>query len=649
MSDFNRDGFPDLAIGIPEESLGDDPRSGAVAILNGSIDGLVGEQILDQEILGLETNEEGDLFGEELAIGDFNDDDFDDLVIGIPRKSPGDDPQSGAVAILNGSTDGLVANSIVDQETLGVGTNEAEDLFGANLAVGDFNNDDFDDLVIAAPQKSFDEAPEAGALVTLNGSADGLTSDRFIDQETLGLGTNEAEDLFGAALAVGDFNDDDFDDLVVGVPQESFDNASQAGEIVVLNGSTEGLISNQTINQETSGLGTNEAEDLFGATLAVGDFDGDGFDDLVVAAPQESLDEDFQSGNVTLFRGSADGLVSDRAIDQETLGLGTNEVEDLFGAALTVGDFNRDGFDDLAIGIPGKTLENVSQAGSVAILNGSATGLVANSILEQESSGLEINDTEDLFGAALTADDFNQDGFDDLIVGIPGNNRQSGAAALFNGSGDGLVANSIIDQETLGLETNEPGEFFGVALASGSSDEIEIASENTIELFRFRNIMFETGTYIFVGAEERDFILNDPNLNQLFTLDGVADDGTINPAFTASTKAEDGLIPFFRLESLTVAGTFLFVSTAEYDFIFDDPVQSQQWKKQGFDPNNETEDIPEFYLLDGTANQGINFNRFQNEQNGTFLYAGAAETSSIINNPDLADIFMDQGIAFESL
>jgi hypothetical protein len=173
-------------------------------------------------------------------------------------------------------------------------------------------------------------------------------------------------------------------------------------------------------------------------------------------------------------------------------------------------------------------------------------------------------------------------------------------------------------------------------------------SKNTIELFRFRNTSFDTGTYVFVGTEERDNILESENLRDTFSLDGRQEDETINPAFKASTVSEEGLIPFYRLKSVDVAGTFLYVSTAEYNTIFDaDSEQKDQWEQEGLD--EEDNDIPEFYLYDGNADIGTKFNRFQNTENGTFLYAGEAETEAIENDPNLSSLFTNQGVAFESL
>jgi predicted outer membrane repeat protein len=168
-------------------------------------------------------------------------------------------------------------------------------------------------------------------------------------------------------------------------------------------------------------------------------------------------------------------------------------------------------------------------------------------------------------------------------------------------------------------------------------------NSNTIELFRFRNTSFDTGTYLFVGAGERDAILNNPDFNQTFELEG---DG--NAAFVASLEPGDDLIPFYRLQSIDVPGTYLFVSTGEYDAIFDENSdQRDKWIREGL--GDEGNDVAEFYLYDGSADRGTDFNRFQNTQNNTFLYAGPSETEGIENDPNLSGLFNNQGIAFESL
>jgi FG-GAP repeat len=587
MSDFNRDGFADLVVGIPGESPGDEPQSGAIAILNGSAEGLVAGRVFEQENLDLGTNDAGDGFGEALAVGDFNNDGFDDLIVGIPGESPGNDPRAGAIAILNGSSNGLVASRIEEQESLDLGTNDPEDSFGEALAVGDFNNDGFDDLIVGAPGESPGEDPQSGTISVLTGSSNGLVASRVFEQENLDLGTNDFNDAFGEALAVGDFNNDGFDDLIVGIPGESPGGDPQSGAIAVLNGSSSGLVANRVFEQENLDLGTNDPGDSFGEALAIGDFNNDGFDDLIVGIPGESPGDEPPSGAIAVLNGSSSGLVAGRVFTQESLDLGTNDPGDSFGEALAVGDFNNDGFDDVVIGAPGESPGGDPPSGTISILNGSAEGLVAGRVFEQENLDLGTNDTGDLFGAAL--------------------------------------ASSRSEEDTPPPVNPDP------------------LPEGQTGLYRFRNNTYPTGTYLFVGEQERDNILNNPELSRNFSLEGGG-----NRAFVASNQPADDLIPLYRLRNVDLTGTYLFVSTEEYDDIFaEDSNQRNKWVKEGLDPDGG--DVPEFYVYGAGANRGTEFHRFQNQDNNTFLYAGPSETEAINSDPNLSAVFADQGIAFESL
>ena len=390
--------------------------------------------------LGLD--EKGDLFGSTLAIGDFNSDGLDDVIVGAPGESPGSDPQSGYTFVFNGSNRGLVASQGLDQSMLGI--NEKGDLFGSSLAVGDFNGDGFDDLIVGAPGESPGSDPQSGYTFVFNGSNRGLIASQGLDQASLGI--NEKGDLFGSALAVGDFNGDGFDDVIVGAPGESPGADPQSGYAFVFNGSNRGLIASQGLDQAS--LGINEKGDLFGSALAVGDFNGDGFDDVIVGAPGESPGADPQSGYAFVFNGSNRGLIASQGLDQASLGI--NEKGDLFGSALAVGDFNGDGFDDVIVGAPGESPGANPQSGYAFVFNGSNRGLIASQGLDQASLG--INEKGDLFGSALAVGDFNGDGFDDIGIGAPGespgSDPQSGYAFIFKGSSNGLVTSQGLEQDS---------------------------------------------------------------------------------------------------------------------------------------------------------------------------------------------------------
>jgi hypothetical protein len=147
-----------------------------------------------------------------------------------------------------------------------------------------------------------------------------------------------------------DFNGDGNGDLAVGAPGEDVGSISDAGGVNVIYGSDcFGLWkrSNEFWSQNSSGVkGVAEAGDRFGSTVSTGDFNRDGFSDLAVAAPVDSVDSQPAAGAVNVLYGSANGLTSagNRVWDQDTPGvLGSAEPGDEFGLALASRDFNGDG------------------------------------------------------------------------------------------------------------------------------------------------------------------------------------------------------------------------------------------------------------------------------------------------------------------
>ncbi len=299
-----------------------------------------------------------------------------------------------------------------------------------------------------------------------------------------------------------DFNGDRFGDVAIGVASEELGGMDAAGAVHVMYGSTGGVptAGAQFFNQDTPGIpDTSEFADFWGAALAWGDFDNDGFDDLAIGAPGDNLDNQGQeaTGTVTVLFGSSSGLTVARAQwwHQDSPNVpGTSRLGDNFGTALTTGDFDADGFDDLAIGVPSDCVTSVDGPvcgeGSVVVLQGSATGLTTmrSRHWSQNSAGiLDISEAGDHFGLSLTTGDFDGDGFHDLAIGAPDEDRlfngenvpNAGAVHVLYGSASGLTAAGDQQFTEAGALPSDPlpdprcdacGEKFGAHLISGDFD-----------------------------------------------------------------------------------------------------------------------------------------------------------------------------------
>lgn len=445
----------------------------------------------------------GDRFGSALATGDFNQDGEIDLAIGVPWEGVGSNKsEAGAVNVLYGAASGLTTagDQIWSQDAPGVaGGSEATDRFGASVTAGDFDGDGYADLAIGVPGESVDGIPGAGAVNVLYGSGDGLAADRdqIWTQNTSGvLEEAQREVAFGRALAAGDFDGDGYADLAIGVPRAEIDGNAAAGAVTLLYGSSNGLTAagNEFWSQNSSGVGgASRPGDLFGDALAAGDFDGDGNDDLAIGTPGEGVNGDAGAGAVNVLYGTNSGLaaVAFEIWHQDRSGIaGATEVDDAFGSALAAGDFDRDGHDDLAVGVPGEGLPvsgggETADAGAVGVIYGTSNGLSStdDQIWHQGSSGIAgLVESGDAFGASVTAGDFDGDGYDDLAAGVPGEAvgvsgdgelEDAGAVNVIYGAVNGLSStdNQIWSQESEGvLGLTERGDRFGSAVAAGDFD-----------------------------------------------------------------------------------------------------------------------------------------------------------------------------------
>ena len=153
--------------------------------------------------------------------------------------------------------------------------------------------------------------------------------------------------------------------------------------------------------------GVAEPGDSFGDALAVGDFDGDGVTDLAVGVSLEAVGTVADAGAVNVLYGTAGGLTGagSQLFTQDSPGVGSSaETEDNFGGVLAAGDFDGDGFAELAAGVFESSV--IPGAGALIALPGSAGGLTGagSQLFTQDSPGVPDSvEFDDFFGEALAA------------------------------------------------------------------------------------------------------------------------------------------------------------------------------------------------------------------------------------------------------
>lgn len=404
--DFDRDGDADLAVSSPFEAMGTTEGAGMLSVHYGESGGLHGAttETFSEDTAGYPgATGKDEIFTYSLAAGDVNDDGYCDLAIGQPLDRAGDKANAGTVKLMFGTPSGLNAADTVqlDQSTPNVpGAPEAEDRFGEQLAVADVNGDGVGDLIVTTIGEQISGGSDRGSLHILYGPIeDAPAAGGYVDSGSVpGIG-----EFAGSALAVGHFDDDEYADVAVGVSDEQVGDRGAAGRLAVLYGGSQGLSANSRVklfDQDSPGVnGAPEKEDYFAASLAAGDFDGDGVDDLVVGMRSEAIGSVKGAGaSMILFGNPTGGITTKGAlwIDQDTDGVpGTVAEADHFGWTVGALDTDGNGRVEPLIGAPGNA------AGSVTVLKVRPGTLESAKALAEADLGFPAGTHGDAFGIAL--------------------------------------------------------------------------------------------------------------------------------------------------------------------------------------------------------------------------------------------------------
>jgi len=476
--DFNNDDIPDIAIGAPEADF--TPTGGPTRAEAGAVYVIFGKNFVNPSIIDATTVPEikvfgaagGDNLGFSLVVRDVNGDGTDDLAIGAPGvdfPASGDAArtENGAVFILFGATSSTprtIDLATANAANVAIFGERSGDRFGSALAAGDAGGaTTAAELLIGAPGSTgplvtsgrtnggaaflfFGGAPLANTAATTKGIDLGSTATGAQTANVEIFGT--ADSQFGSAVAIGELNSGSSADLAIGAPRAdrpaSPTAINEAGAVFLVfggpnldptGGATAKTIDIATTQQQTSIYGI-DANDHFGASIAVGDVTADGTADLIAGAPDADgpANGRADTGEVYLLTGGTRFNPVAPATEQR-IDLGPTNLnliifgsanDDHLGSTVAVGQVNTTGnsdtLADVLVGVPGFDHTGRTNSGATLVFFGGSnlTFLATRDLsLGQDDIRVVGQAAGDELGWAIAAADVNNDRGGDLIVGAP--------------------------------------------------------------------------------------------------------------------------------------------------------------------------------------------------------------------------------------
>lgn len=337
--DLNGDGFSDLIMG----AWGSNSNAGQISVYMGSSTGI---PLFPARTIA-SADGAGSFFGAVVqGIGDVNRDGYGDVVATAYNASNGD----GKVYVYHGSN--ASGSGIGASPTLTLTGTAGEKLGYQASSFTDVNGDGYSDLVVSATGANSNQ----GRIYVYHGSASGLPAS---PNTTLNApGTSSVVGYgFGFSIASGDINGDGYSDIATSTPGQNNGGSTNDGAVYLYLGSPLGLSTSPSVS-----IMSPVANGFFGVGLRMGDITGNGVDDLVAGATVPG-----QTGAAYLFVGASGTLPT---TPSQTI-VSPNGINSGFGTALGLGDYDDDGYRDLAVG----AYQVNSQTGIIHVYDGTAAGV----------------------------------------------------------------------------------------------------------------------------------------------------------------------------------------------------------------------------------------------------------------------------------
>lgn len=424
-ADFNGDGYRDIVVGAITDVV-QDITTGSVVAMYGGAEGLSGARSTLLTMAGATHEDNNARFGGRTAIGDLDKDGFADLVVAQTAQSTEYQVEKWpSLTVFWGSRNGLTTQTAVPTP------HEPYLAFGTGLTVADFDGDGQRD--IAAIMNRTANGPNVVVVykggITRSGATGGhyvLTSDSahkdiaagdvngdhisdLVVTNTYGKGTTPKKSVFyrgskkglvkagslpmGDRVAIGDVNRDGYADVAVGWGNNHLEfyapvGWKKGGMVTLVYGAKGGPgtgRASMVIHQAAPGIpSAPDTNERMGDSLAFGDVNGDGYRDLAIGVPGDTVKK-VNSGSVLILRGSKKGLVTAGAqsISQESAGvLGAGVGLDDFGDDVVLSDLDRDGRSDLVVAAPHKFPADYHfdyNEGAVWTMRGTSSGIATKS------------------------------------------------------------------------------------------------------------------------------------------------------------------------------------------------------------------------------------------------------------------------------
>ncbi len=473
--DVNGDGFDDILIGAKYNAEGGSSAGQTYLVLGRSTGWSMDTDLssVDASFIGETVS---DYSGQSVSgAGDVNNDGYDDIIIGANQNDEGGAIAGQTYLILGKSTGWSMDTDLSTADASFIGE-AAGDYSGQSVSgAGDVNNDGYDDIIIGANQND-EGGVKAGQTYLILGKSTGWSMDTSLSTVNASFIGEAASDYSGQSVSgAGDVNNDGYDDILIGAPNNDEGWIDVGQTYLVLGRSTGWTMDTDLSTVDASFIGEALGEYSGSSVSGAGDVNGDGFDDILISAPNN--DESVSgAGQTYLILGHSTDWSMDTDLSTADASFMGEGADDFSGNSVSgAGDVNGDGFDDIIIGA-NQNDEGGNNAGQTYLIS-----------MEGFSGPLEVYGVKvrNMIGQNIRSAD-KEEFVEIELVGLDSNNSHIDRARVNVTFSSGDPDPTIVSLLETGMDT---GIYRGVYQVDQNSEYFDIMRVSAyIDLGKFYNV-----------------------------------------------------------------------------------------------------------------------------------------------------------------